>query len=87
MTAAHVTAAAMAAEEERALLGPAGRDDGDGGGSPGPPRTLPAVCDPRRLPHRLLVLALMCFLGFGGWWRRRRQREGGAGAWGAGAEL
>ncbi|OXB70742.1 UNVERIFIED_CONTAM: hypothetical protein H355_005199 [Colinus virginianus] len=46
------------AEEERALLGP-------DGGSAGPPRALPAACDPRRLPHRLLVLALMCFLGFG----------------------
>ncbi|XP_048810372.1 major facilitator superfamily domain-containing protein 1 isoform X1 [Lagopus muta] len=30
-----------------------------------PPRALPAVCDPSRLPHRLIVLALMCFLGFG----------------------
>lgn len=47
-------------EEERALL------DGDsaGGGSPAG-RALPALCDPRRLAHRLLVLALMCFLGFG----------------------
>uniref|UniRef100_A0A8C3V5I3 Lysosomal dipeptide transporter MFSD1 n=1 Tax=Catharus ustulatus TaxID=91951 RepID=A0A8C3V5I3_CATUS len=51
------------ADEERALLGAEGGDGG--GGSPGPPRTLPAACDPRRLPHRLLVLALMCFLGFG----------------------
>ncbi|NXR70093.1 MFSD1 protein, partial [Rhadina sibilatrix] len=51
------------AEEERALLGADGGDGG--GGSPGPPRALPAACDPRRLPHRLLVLALMCFLGFG----------------------
>ncbi|KAL9845272.1 LOW QUALITY PROTEIN: lysosomal dipeptide transporter MFSD1 [Geothlypis trichas] len=51
------------AEEQRALLGAEG---GDGAaGSPGPPRALPAACDPRRLPHRLLVLALMCFLGFG----------------------
>ncbi|XP_077040338.1 lysosomal dipeptide transporter MFSD1 isoform X7 [Agelaius phoeniceus] len=51
------------AEEQRALLGAEG---GDGShGSPGPPRALPAACDPRRLPHRLLVLALMCFLGFG----------------------
>ncbi|XP_038001417.1 major facilitator superfamily domain-containing protein 1 isoform X1 [Motacilla alba alba] len=52
------------AEEERALLDGADGADG-GGGSPGPPRALPAACDPRRLPHRLLVLALMCFLGFG----------------------
>ncbi|KAF4801996.1 hypothetical protein TURU_029576 [Turdus rufiventris] len=51
------------ADEERALLGAEGGDGG--GGSPGPPRALPAACDPRRLPHRLLVLALMCFLGFG----------------------
>lgn len=64
------------AEDERALLGSAGGggEDEDGGGSPGPLRALPAVCDPRRLPHRLLVLALMCFLGFGGW--RRRQGRG-----------
>ncbi|XP_074887403.1 lysosomal dipeptide transporter MFSD1 isoform X5 [Buteo buteo] len=55
------------AEDERALLGSAAaeEEDEDGGGSPGPLRALPAVCDPRRLPHRLLVLALMCFLGFG----------------------
>jgi len=65
------------AEEERALLGPGG--GGDGGGSAGFPRALPAVCDPRRLPHRLLVLALMCFLGFGGW--RRAAAGEGAGAW------
>nr|XP_021397379.1 major facilitator superfamily domain-containing protein 1 [Lonchura striata domestica] len=51
------------AEEQRALLGADGAEGG--GGSPGPPRALPAACDPRRLPHRLLVLALMCFLGFG----------------------
>lgn len=60
------------AEEERALLGP----DGGDGGSAAPPRALPAVCDPSRLPHRLLVLALMCFLGFGAWRRRRRRRAG-----------
>uniref|UniRef100_A0A674INW0 Uncharacterized protein n=1 Tax=Terrapene triunguis TaxID=2587831 RepID=A0A674INW0_9SAUR len=28
-------------------------------------KALPALCDPRRLAHRLLVLAFMCFLGFG----------------------
>ena len=53
-------------EEARGLLtnGPddAGRD------APAVPEalgTLPALCDPRRLAHRLLVLLLMCFLGFG----------------------
>lgn len=45
-------------EEERPLLDSAQNDC--------PPRkALPALCDPRRLAHRLLVLALMCFLGFG----------------------
>ncbi|XP_067401783.1 lysosomal dipeptide transporter MFSD1 isoform X1 [Emydura macquarii macquarii] len=45
-------------EEERALLDSA--EDGC------PQRkALPALCDPRRLAHRLLVLAFMCFLGFG----------------------
>lgn len=57
-----MTAAAMAEEEERALLG----RDGGGRAAPGSPRALPALCDPRRLPHRLLVLGFMCFLGFGG---------------------
>lgn len=71
------------AEEERALLGSAGGGDG-GDGSPAPPRALPALCDPRRLPHRLLVLALMCFLGFGGW---RRAGAGGGNGGGPGAEL
>lgn len=47
------------AEEERALLG----SDG-GGGAAGPARRL-SPCHPQRLAHRLLVLALMCFLGFG----------------------
>ncbi|NWZ20502.1 MFSD1 protein, partial [Asarcornis scutulata] len=46
------------AEEERALLG------SDGGGAAGPARRL-SPCHPQRLAHRLLVLALMCFLGFG----------------------
>lgn len=38
--------------------------------APAVPRALPALCDPSRLAHRLLVLLLMCFLGFGeppGW--------------------
>lgn len=68
------------ADEERALLGAEGGDGG--GGSPGPPRALPAACDPRRLPHRLLVLALMCFLGFGA---GRGRGAAGGGASGGGA--
>ncbi|TRY58324.1 hypothetical protein DNTS_031771 [Danionella cerebrum] len=28
-------------------------------------RNLCAVCDPSRLPHRIIVLSVMCFLGFG----------------------
>lgn len=59
------------AEEERALLGP----DGGDGDSAAPSRALPAVCDPSRLPHRLIVLALMCFLGFGAWRRAGGLRE------------
>lgn len=59
----HVTARShdggAMAEEERALLG----SDG-GGGAAGPARRL-SPCHPQRLAHRLLVLALMCFLGFG----------------------
>ncbi|XP_054569652.1 major facilitator superfamily domain-containing protein 1 isoform X3 [Eptesicus fuscus] len=50
-------------EEARGLLGDgpdeAGRD------AAAVPGALPALCDPRRLAHRLLVLLLMCFLGFG----------------------
>ncbi|KAM4887541.1 lysosomal dipeptide transporter MFSD1 isoform 2-T2 [Thomomys bottae] len=42
-------------EEGRALLG----------GTPAAAGAMPALCDPRRLPHRLLVLLLMCLLGFG----------------------
>uniref|UniRef100_A0A8C6YMQ2 Lysosomal dipeptide transporter MFSD1 n=1 Tax=Nothoprocta perdicaria TaxID=30464 RepID=A0A8C6YMQ2_NOTPE len=60
-----MAAAVAEEEEERALLGPGG---GSGSAEPEPepePRGLGAACDPRRLPHRLLVLALMCFLGFG----------------------
>ncbi|KAG8512488.1 Major facilitator superfamily domain-containing protein 1, partial [Galemys pyrenaicus] len=47
-------------EEARALLA--------GGAAPEAPAAaaaLPALCDPRRLAHRLVVLLLMCFLGFG----------------------
>ncbi|XP_075403085.1 lysosomal dipeptide transporter MFSD1 isoform X2 [Tenrec ecaudatus] len=53
-------------EEARALL-PGGPDEA-GRGAPATPvgaGVSPALCDPSRLAHRLLVLALMCFLGFG----------------------
>uniref|UniRef100_A0A8C9A0D9 Lysosomal dipeptide transporter MFSD1 n=1 Tax=Prolemur simus TaxID=1328070 RepID=A0A8C9A0D9_PROSS len=50
-------------EEARPLLG--GGPDAAGGDAPAAPRALPALCDPSRLAHRLLVLLLMCFLGFG----------------------
>lgn len=49
-------------EEARALLG--GRPEAESAVQ-GAPSALPALCDPRRLAHRLLVLLLMCFLGFG----------------------
>lgn len=53
-------------EEARGLL-PRGPDEAGGDASevPDAPGTLPALCDPRHLAHRLLVLSLMCFLGFG----------------------
>uniref|UniRef100_A0A8C9VF81 Lysosomal dipeptide transporter MFSD1 n=1 Tax=Scleropages formosus TaxID=113540 RepID=A0A8C9VF81_SCLFO len=34
------------------------------GGRRGEP-TMAAICDPTRWPHRIIVLSLMCFLGFG----------------------
>lgn len=49
-------------EEARALLGD--RPEGDSAVR-GAPRALPALCDPSHLAHRLVVLLLMCFLGFG----------------------
>uniref|UniRef100_A0A2I2Y956 Lysosomal dipeptide transporter MFSD1 n=1 Tax=Gorilla gorilla gorilla TaxID=9595 RepID=A0A2I2Y956_GORGO len=49
-------------EEARALL--AGGPDEADRGAPAAPGALPALCDPSRLAHRLLVLLLMCFLGF-----------------------
>uniref|UniRef100_A0A2K6UCX5 Lysosomal dipeptide transporter MFSD1 n=1 Tax=Saimiri boliviensis boliviensis TaxID=39432 RepID=A0A2K6UCX5_SAIBB len=61
VTAFPFQSAARAMEEEeeeaRALLA--------GGPDQAAPRALPALCDPSRLAHRLLVLLLMCFLGFG----------------------
>lgn len=62
-------------EEARALLAD-GPSEAGGGAPPASagPGVLPALCDPSRLAHRLLVLLLMCLLGFGepsgepGWW-------------------
>ncbi|XP_033615440.1 major facilitator superfamily domain-containing protein 1 isoform X2 [Fukomys damarensis] len=50
-------------EEARALL--AGGPDEARSGIPAASRALSALCDPSHLAHRLLVLLLMCFLGFG----------------------
>ncbi|XP_021515300.1 major facilitator superfamily domain-containing protein 1 [Meriones unguiculatus] len=49
-------------EEARTLLERSPEADG---AAQGAPRALPTLCDPRRLAHRLVVLLLMCFLGFG----------------------
>lgn len=59
-------------EEARALLGD--RPEGDSAVR-GAPRALPALCDPSHLAHRLVVLLLMCFLGFGEPWRGREGRS------------
>lgn len=63
-------------EEARALLGD--RPEGDSAVR-GAPRALPALCDPSHLAHRLVVLLLMCFLGFGepGRGREGRSRDSG----------
>ncbi|XP_033616610.1 major facilitator superfamily domain-containing protein 1-like [Fukomys damarensis] len=50
-------------EEARALL--AGGPDEARSGIPAASRALSALRDPTRLAHRLLVLLLMCFFGFG----------------------
>lgn len=53
-------------EEARALLGGSPGEAGRGASAvPAVRGALPALCDPSRLAHRLLVLLLMCFLGFG----------------------
>ncbi|XP_059186655.1 major facilitator superfamily domain-containing protein 1 isoform X2 [Centropristis striata] len=59
-------------EERRSLLGDQDQDpDQDQGSSTGGPaagrpgRPLPAICDPSRLLHRVVILIFMCFLGFG----------------------
>lgn len=60
-------------EEVRALLGD--RPEGDSA-APGAPRALPALCDPSHLAHRLVVLLLMCLLGFGEPGRARENDRG-----------
>ncbi|KAL4647636.1 major facilitator superfamily domain-containing protein 1 isoform X1 [Arapaima gigas] len=47
-------------EERRNLLD--GEAERNGGGGL---RTMAAICNPERWPHRIVVLILMCFLGFG----------------------
>ncbi|XP_062988115.1 major facilitator superfamily domain-containing protein 1 isoform X1 [Elgaria multicarinata webbii] len=54
--------AVLEEEEEEALLG---EDSGPEEHSCPARKPLSALCDPERLAHRVLVLALMCFLGFG----------------------
>ncbi|KAJ6669405.1 hypothetical protein lerEdw1_008214 [Lerista edwardsae] len=49
-----------AGEEHEALL-----SEGPAPGERRTPSLLSALSDPQRLPHRLVVLSLMCFLGFG----------------------
>ncbi|XP_018409468.1 PREDICTED: major facilitator superfamily domain-containing protein 1 [Nanorana parkeri] len=48
-------------EEEEALL-PGGSDGGPGNTER---KQMSAICDPSRFAHRVVVLSLMCFLGFG----------------------
>lgn len=60
-------------EEARALLGD--RPEGESAVR-GAPRALPALCDPSHLAHRLVVLLLMCFLGFGEPGRAREDDRG-----------
>ncbi|XP_043558060.1 major facilitator superfamily domain-containing protein 1 isoform X1 [Chiloscyllium plagiosum] len=50
------------AETDELLPGDRSRQSGDDGPSPG---CAAALCDPRRWPHRFVVLVFMCFLGFG----------------------
>ncbi|XP_068174252.1 lysosomal dipeptide transporter MFSD1 isoform X2 [Antennarius striatus] len=40
-------------------------DEDEGAPTGGAGKPLPLMCDPRRLPHRLVILLFMCFLGFG----------------------
>lgn len=57
-------------EERQSLLGD--DDGGDSGSSAGGRAAagagggpMPAICDPKHLLHRVVVLVFMCFLGFG----------------------
>ncbi|XP_040284090.1 major facilitator superfamily domain-containing protein 1 isoform X1 [Bufo bufo] len=52
----------MAVEDEQEALLP---ESDDGSSSSVPRRRMPAICDPSRFAHRIVVLMLMCFLGFG----------------------
>lgn len=63
-------------EEERALLSEESPPDQQD--VPPARKPLSAICDPQRLAHRLVVLALMCFLGFG---ERARQDPAGVACW------
>ncbi|XP_074183123.1 lysosomal dipeptide transporter MFSD1 isoform X7 [Rhinolophus sinicus] len=52
-------------EEARGLLANGPEETGrDAPAALAAPGALPALCDPSRLAHRLVVLLLMCFLGF-----------------------
>ncbi|KAJ3590835.1 hypothetical protein NHX12_008783, partial [Muraenolepis orangiensis] len=48
-------------EERQGLLG----DDNGESDPREPDKPMLAICDPTRLPHRIVVLVFMCFLGFG----------------------
>ncbi|XP_075426689.1 lysosomal dipeptide transporter MFSD1 isoform X1 [Ascaphus truei] len=50
-------------EEREALL--AGAGDSSGGPDRTEKRKMAAICDPSKFAHRVVVLMLMCFLGFG----------------------
>ncbi|XP_066456533.1 major facilitator superfamily domain-containing protein 1 isoform X2 [Eleutherodactylus coqui] len=52
----------MSLEDEQEVLLPGSEDGPSGRAVQG---RLPAICDPSRFAHRAVVLALMCFLGFG----------------------
>ncbi|XP_076002303.1 lysosomal dipeptide transporter MFSD1 isoform X3 [Genypterus blacodes] len=51
-------------EEHQPLLGGEG-EQVDRPAATGPGKPMAAICDPNTLPHRIVVLIFMCFLGFG----------------------